>query len=239
MTDQPLRLLIHGASGRMGSALLRLAAEAPDLRVVAAVSRDGVAGGRDAVRAAALDAAGDFDVAVDFSLPDALAPLLALCQARARPLVSGTTGLSPAQRASLQAAGEAIPVLWAANFSLGVVILEDLVERAARALPGWQARIVETHHVRKLDAPSGTALVLARAVTRGNGVDPLIESIREGDVVGDHRIELQGPGERLVFEHQAADRDIFARGALEAARLLARQPPGFHRFADLLAAPGG
>jgi 4-hydroxy-tetrahydrodipicolinate reductase len=239
MTGPTLRLLVHGASGRMGGALLRLAAAAPDLRVVAAVSREGAAGGAQGVAAAGLDAAPDFDVAIDFSLPDALSPLLEFCQARARPLVCGTTGLSAAQRASLEAAGARIPVLWAANFSLGVVVLEDLVERAGRALPGWSARIVETHHLRKLDAPSGTALVLARALARGGGVDPAIESIREGDVVGDHRVELLGPGERLLFEHQAGDRDIFASGALEAARLLARQRPGVHRFADLLGARSG
>ena len=234
MTNSPLRLLVHGASGRMGSALLRLAATAPDLRVVAAVSRQGIAGGALALRSVDLDAAPEFDVAIDFSLPEALDPLLVLCGQRGRALVTGTTGLTPALRARLEAAGDRIPVLWAANFSVGVVVLEDLVERATRALPGWRAQLVETHHVRKLDAPSGTALVLARAAERGSGTAPAIESIREGEVVGNHRIELQGPGELLLLEHRAADRDIFASGALEAARLLARQGPGLHRFADLL-----
>ena len=234
MTDTPLRVLVHGASGRMGGTLLRLIAQAPDLRIVAAVSRQGVAGGAMALLSADLDAAPEFDVAIDFSLPDALEPLLALCETRARALVSGTTGLSPALRARLAAAGDRIPVLWAANFSLGVVVLEDLVERAARSLPGWRVELVETHHAGKLDIPSGTALVLARAAARGSGSAPAIESIREGEVVGDHRIELRGPGEILVLEHRAADRDIFATGALEAARLLARQGPGLHRFADLL-----
>jgi 4-hydroxy-tetrahydrodipicolinate reductase len=234
VSDAPLRLLVHGASGRMGAALLRLAAAAPDLLVVAAVSRGGDAGAPVGLASARLDEAPDFDVAIDFSLPEALGPILALCEARGRPLVSGTTGLSEAQRAALQAAGAGIPVVWASNFSLGVVVLEDLVERAARALPGWDLRIVETHHVHKKDAPSGTALTLGRAAARGNGRMPAIESLREGEVVGDHRIELRGAGETLVLEHQAANRDIFAAGALEAARRLARQPPGLHGLAGLV-----
>jgi 4-hydroxy-tetrahydrodipicolinate reductase len=230
----PLRLLVHGASGRMGAALLRLAAAAPDLEVVAAVSRGGSAGGDVALASTQLDDAPAFDVAIDFSLPGALGPILALCESRARPLVSGTTGLSDAQRAALQAAGARIPVAWASNFSLGVVVLEDLVERAARALPGWELGIVETHHVHKLDAPSGTALTLGRAAARGNGRMPGIESLREGEVVGDHRVELRGGGETLLLAHHAADRDIFAAGALEAARRLAHRPPGLHRLADLV-----
>jgi 4-hydroxy-tetrahydrodipicolinate reductase len=234
VSDAPLRLLVHGASGRMGAALLRLAAAAPDLEVVAAVSRGGDAGGPIGLASARLDAAPEFDVAIDFSLPEALGAILALCEARGRPLVSGTTGLSEAQRGALQAAGARIPVAWASNFSLGVVVLEDLVERAARALPDWDLRIVETHHVHKKDAPSGTALTLGRAATRGNGRLPGIESLREGEVVGDHRVELRGAGETLVLAHHAADRDIFAAGALEAARRLARQPPGLHGLAGLV-----
>jgi len=230
----PLRLLVHGASGRMGAALLRLAAADPGLKVVAAVSRGGDAGGAIGLASADLAQAPDFDVAIDFSLPEAFGPILALCEARARPLVSGTTGLSEAQRAALQAAGERIPVAWASNFSLGVVVLEDLVERAARALPGWQVGIVETHHVHKQDAPSGTALTLGRAAARGNGAMAGIESLREGEVVGDHRVELRGTGETLLLAHHAADRDIFAAGALEAARRLAHRPAGLHRLADLV-----
>lgn len=233
MPDAPLRLLIHGASGRMGGALLRLAAAAPDLRVVAAVSRGGGAGGPAALRAADLADAADFDVAIDFSLPDALSPLLSLCEARGAPLVTGTTGLGEAGIARLRAASERIPVAWASNFSLGVVVLEAVVARVAAALPDWRVDVAETHHVHKKDAPSGTALTLARAAAAGRALPP-IESIREGEVVGDHLVRFSGPGEVLRFAHHAADRDIFAAGALEAARRLAGQPPGWHGLADLL-----
>ncbi|MEO7252399.1 MAG: dihydrodipicolinate reductase C-terminal domain-containing protein, partial [Arenimonas sp.] len=132
------------------------------------------------------------------------------------------------------AAGERIPVLWASNFSLGVVVLEDAVRRASSALKHWNLRIVETHHVHKKDAPSGTALSLARAAQGAGGVLPEIESIREGEVVGDHLVRFTGPGETLEFRHQATDRDIFAAGAIEAANLLVKRAPGLHRLGDLL-----
>jgi 4-hydroxy-tetrahydrodipicolinate reductase len=233
MPDTPLRLLIHGASGRMGGALLRLAAAAPDLRVVAAVSRAGDVGAAAALRADVLADAPEFDVAVDFSLPDALAPLLALCEARGRALVTGTTGLDAAAQARLRDAATHVPVVWASNFSLGVVVLESLVARVAAVLTDWRVDVVETHHVHKKDAPSGTALTLARAAAGGRGLPP-IESIREGEVVGDHVVRFLGPGETLHLAHHAGDRDIFAAGALEAARRLVQRPPGWHALPDLL-----
>lgn len=237
MSNSPIRVLIHGASGRMGSALLRLAALDPRVLVVAAASRSGVAAAGSKVRCIAVDdlaVSPAFDVAVDFSLPEALDPLLSLCLDRRAALLTGTTGLSPMQFARLTAAGERIPVLWASNFSLGVVVLEDVVRRASAALRHWDLRIVETHHVRKKDAPSGTALSLARAAQGAGGALPEIESIREGEVVGDHLVRFAGPGETLEFRHQATDRDIFAAGALEAATLLVRRAPGLHHLGDLL-----
>lgn len=233
---EPIRLLVHGASGRMGRAVLRLAAADARLRVVAAVSRSGApleVPETPMLAADALARCPDFDVAVDFSLPAALPPLLALCQARGAALVSGTTGLDPAQRAELEAAAARIPVLWASNFSLGVVVLEDLLRRAGAAL-GWPAEISETHHVHKLDAPSGTAISLAAAAAEVLGRTPAIESIREGEVIGTHRIRLLGPGECLELGHVALDRDIFARGALEGALRLHGRAAGRWRLSDLL-----
>lgn len=231
----PLRLLIHGASGRMGRALLRLAAEDPRWRLVAAVSRSGAP--IDAVPMFAgnqLPQCPDFDVAIDFSLPEGFDALLALCRKRGAALVCGTTGLSEAQRATLDAAGSDIPVLWASNFSLGVTVLEDLVRRAAETLASWEADITETHHVHKKDAPSGTALTLGRAVAASRGELPPIVSLREGEVIGEHTVRLSGPGECIELSHHAADRDIFARGALMAALALAGRPAGNYRLADLV-----
>src|SRR5690606_2300294 len=238
MSASPLRLLIHGASGRMGRALWRLAGESDGLQVVAGISRSGTAtpeaAGLRMLAAADMADAPAFDLMLDFSLPEAFDAALALCRQRGAGLVSGTTGLSPAQDAALDALAAQVPVLWAANFSAGVAVLSELVRQAAAALPGWDVDIVESHHVHKKDAPSGTALALGAAVEQGRGRPPAYASLRAGDIVGEHLVQLTGPGERLELLHRAGNRDIFARGALEAARRLAGRPAGRYGFAELL-----
>ena len=231
----PIRLLIYGASGRMGRALLRLAAADARFTVVAAVTRSG--GDVDGTHALAVEqvaSAPDFDVLVDFSLPAAFDAALALCVQRGCALVSGTTGLSDAQRTALDAAATSIPLVWSANFSLGVAVLNELVRRAAVALPGWDCGIVETHHTRKLDAPSGTALSLGATIASVRGAQPPIVSLREGDIVGEHTVQFTGIGERLELVHRATDRDIFARGALQAAACVHGKPPARYGLADLV-----
>ena len=220
----------------MGQSLLRLAADDPALQVVAAVARglDGrIIEGIPRFASSELAGVPAFDVAVDFSLPEGLEALQGLCQARGAALVSGTTGLSSTLQAALAAAATNIPVAWASNFSLGVAVLHDLVERAARALPGWDCDIVEAHHTRKLDAPSGTALTLGDAAGAG-GASPRYASLRAGDIVGEHLVQFTGQGERLELVHRATNRDIFARGALHVAKRLAGRAPGLYRIADLL-----
>ena len=232
----PVRLLIHGASGRMGQALLRLCEEHDGCQVVAAVStrvQQRVVDGVPWFAAAELGNVPEFDVAVDFSLPTAFDAVLGLCRKRGRPLVSGTTGLSAAQREAMQEAAAGIAVLWASNFSLGVAVLHELVERAATMLPGWDCDIIETHHVHKKDAPSGTALTLGAAAAEG-GAQARYASIRAGDVVGEHSVQLTDAGERIELVHRATNRDIFARGALHAAHRIAGKPPGVHQLRELL-----
>lgn len=232
-----VRILVHGASGRMGQALLRLAAEREDVCVFAAVSgrppRQRVIDGVPYFGATELGGVPAFDVAVDFSLPGGFDALLALCLKRSAALVSGTTGLEDAQRAALASAGGSIPVLWASNFSLGVAVLEDLVARAAAVLPGWDCDIVESHHTRKLDAPSGTALTLGAAAA-GQGATPHYASIRAGDIVGEHLVQFTSHGERIELVHRATNRDIFASGALHVAARMAGRAPGRYTIADLL-----
>lgn len=233
----PLRVLIHGANGRMGQALLRLAGEAPDCEVVAAISRDATVRMVDGIprfAASELDSVPLFDVAIDFSQPDGFNRLLAVCVVRGKPLVSGTTGLSKSQFDTLDAATVRIPAVWASNFSLGVAVLHDLVARAARALPGWDCDIVESHHARKLDAPSGTAMTLGDAAATG-GATPRYLSIRAGDIVGEHCVQFTGIGERIELTHRAGNRDIFAAGALHVARALRQREPGRYQVIDLLA----
>jgi 4-hydroxy-tetrahydrodipicolinate reductase len=236
--SEPVRLLIHGASGRMGRALLRLAGDDPRFAVVAAVSGQGravpEAGDVPVLAVDALDSAPAFDVCIDFSLPDGFDRIVDVCQARGAALVSGTTGLDDAQRAALGRAAGRIPVLWASNFSLGVAVLAELVRRASAALPEWSIDIVESHHVHKKDAPSGTALTLGAATGRP---DVHYASLRAGDIVGEHTVQFTGLGERIELTHRATHRDLFARGALEAAARLAGRPAGRHSIAEVIMGP--
>ncbi len=221
----------------MGRTLLRLAASEDAFDVVAAVSRSAQtpsSDGRWFIPAQGSEIP-DFDVAVDFSLPGSMAFLLDLCRARRAALVSGTTGISPDEQTALDAAASDIAILWAPNFSLGVAVLGALVQRAAAALPAWDVDIVELHHSGKRDAPSGTALKLADAVAAGSGRPARFHSLRAGDAVGEHSVQLSGRGERLELIHRATDRDVFAQGALFAARWLAHQPAGRYRLEDALA----
>lgn len=222
----------------MGQALLRLAPGCDEVSVVAAVSRaqppQRIVDGVPHFSHQELHGVPAFDVAIDFSLPQGFSSILALCGERGAALVSGTTGLEAEQRDALQQASSRIPVLWAANFSLGVAVLSELVERAARSLPGWDCDIVESHHVHKKDAPSGTALALGAAAGEG-GASPHYASLRAGDIVGEHFVQFTGLGERVELNHRATDRDIFARGALHAAARLPGRAPGMYRLRDLLA----
>lgn len=234
----PARLLVHGASGRMGRAILRLAQADSRFRVVAAiVGRDPDAlgdAGVPVLHAARADSAPDFDIAVDFSLPQGFDGILSLCLDRDAALVSGTTGLAESQRDALGAAGSRIAIVWAANFSLGVMVATELARRAAAALAPWDCDIVEAHHAGKKDMPSGTALALGAAVQAGRGRPPSYSSLRAGDIVGEHTVQFSGFGERLEIIHRATDRDIFARGALAAAARLIAMPAGRYALADLL-----
>ena len=191
---------------------------------------------------------------VDFSSPSAFDAALALALQRRVALVSGTTGLSPLQSAALRQAAQRIPVLWASNFSLGVALLLRFSRMAARVLPDWDCEIVEMHHRRKVDAPSGTALSLGEAVAEGRdvvlqavaahgrsgqaGARPAGEigfhALRGGGVVGDHTVVFASEDERVELTHRAANRDLFARGALHAALRLARAEPGWYSMDDVL-----
>lgn len=238
MNAIPIRLLVHGASGRMGQAVLRLAAaQADQVTVVAAVTRkppaQRVVEGVPFFAAAELSGVPDFDVAIDFSLPEGFDAILETCASRGAALVSGTTGLSDDQRSALMTASGKIPLVWASNFSLGVAVLATLVERAAAMLEGWDCDIVESHHVHKRDAPSGTALTLGEAAA-SSGAEVRYASLRAGDIVGEHLVQFTGLGERIELIHRATNRDVFARGALHVAARLADRPAGAYQVADLL-----
>ena len=222
-TTQRTRVLIHGGSGRMGQTLLRLLPEFPALELVGAPARD------------SLTDAPAFDVAIDFSLPQGLAGIAALCKSRGAALVSGTTGLDDEQLELLYALAADVPVLWASNFSLGVAVLDRLVAQASPILSGagWQCDVIEQHHIHKLDAPSGTALTLGASAERG-GAEVRYVSTRAGDIVGEHTVQFAGTGERIELVHRATNRDIFARGALHCAQLLVGSAAGMKSVAEVL-----
>lgn len=227
-TRGPLRLLVHGSLGRMGQRIVACADQEPGARVVQAMDR------RDACTLRR----GDVDVVVDFSSEEGALRAAELAEGLGAALLVGTTGLSAAAREGIARTAAGVPAMIAPNTSLGVAVTRLLVAEAARLLPGFDVDIVETHHTRKLDAPSGTAKSLAEAVGRGLGkpMDPSrIHAIRAGDVVGDHQVSFSGPGERVTVAHHATSRDLFALGALRMARWLATQQPGMHTYDDWFA----
>lgn len=256
----PIRLAINGATGRMGRTLLDLLRDDARFEVVAALTAPGVPQlgepvyhDRAAPRFRADWPQESLDAVIDFSGQGGLAAALEHCQARGIALVSGTTGIDASLKACLAQAAQHIALMHASNFSLGVALLTRLLRQAAAALPAWDLEIVEAHHCRKLDAPSGTALTLgeAAAAARGttlarDGVTGAREGarregsigfavVRGGDIVGEHTALLIGQGERLELGHRATDRAIFARGAIEAAYWLSVQAPGAYTLDALLA----
>src|SRR5690606_23690058 len=266
MTD--MALVVVGAAGRMGQTLVRVIHETPGVRLSGAVARQGAPQlGRDAGELAGVGPLGvavsddplpvfaKADGVLDFSAP-AASVTYAGYAAQARIVhVIGTTGLSADDEAKIAAAARHATIVKSGNMSLGVNLLAVLVEQAARALPAdFDIEILEMHHRNKVDAPSGTALLLGHAAAEGRGVEleeasvrvrdghtgPRPEgsigfaTLRGGSVVGDHSVMLAGPGERVVLSHNAEDRAIFARGAVRAALWARDKKPGLHSMRDVL-----
>jgi 4-hydroxy-tetrahydrodipicolinate reductase len=239
-----IRIGIFGSNGRMGRAIAELIAGG------AAELAGGADQGDDAEALARAS-----DVIVDFSSPAALGEHLAAAHATGTPIVIGTTGLGPDHHAAIDAAARAIPVLQAANTSLGVNLLAHLVrETASRLGAGWDIEIVEMHHRHKVDAPSGTGLLLGQAAAAGRGVELSEAAVRSrdgitgerpegaigfavlrgGSIAGDHQVIFAGEGERIELGHRAESRAIFAQGAVKAALWLAGKPAGRYAMADVL-----
>jgi 4-hydroxy-tetrahydrodipicolinate reductase len=177
------------------------------------------------------------DVAIDFSNADAITEISAAALQHRKPLVIGTTGHSREQRRLIEETAQSLPVVFASNFSIGVNVLFWLTCKAAEQLGGdFDAEIIETHHKMKKDAPSGTAKTLAEVLkaSKKTQTEISIQSIREGDVVGEHTVIFRGPSERLELTHRAASREIFARGVLHAAKWIINQPPGLYSMQDVL-----
>lgn len=239
------RLIIVGAKGRMGQALLACAAQHPDVKVTGQIDMG------DDVRSVIESA----EVVVDFSFHSATAELATLCAWNNKALVIGTTGHSPQEKDHITGLASRIPMVWSSNYSTGVNTLFWLTRRAAEILgPGFDLEVIEMHHRMKKDAPSGTAATLAEilAAARRQQVKEVLRhgrqgivgertsteigmhSLRGGDVVGDHTVIFAAAGERVELTHRASTRDTFANGALRAARWVVSQKPGLYTMQDVL-----
>jgi 4-hydroxy-tetrahydrodipicolinate reductase len=239
------RVCVLGPSGRMGKALLDAARDRADLCISSTADQ-----GDDLALAFAA-----CDVYIDFTTPDSTRAAAELAAARGVPAVIGTTGLGADATRAIAALAERAPVIVSANFSLGVNLLLGLARTASRALgPEWDAEVVETHHKLKRDAPSGTALAIARAIAAGRGVDydsvkrhardgdigPRaageigVSSVRGGDIIGEHVAYFFGGAERIELAHRATSRSIFATGALRAAAWLVGKPAGSYTMQSVL-----
>jgi 4-hydroxy-tetrahydrodipicolinate reductase len=262
-----VRIVVAGASGRMGRVLVRVIAETKGCVLSGALEAKGHPDlGQDAGRLAGLKPLGvvltddassllaKAGAIVDFTVPRVSVALAGLAAEAHVVHVIGTTGCSPDDDAKIRDAAQRTVVIKSGNMSLGVTLLAALVKRAAKALPDFDVEIVEMHHGKKVDAPSGTALLLGEAAASGRGIaladhairardgqtgprrqgDIGFASLRGGTVVGEHEVILAGPGERVALSHSAEDRAIFAHGAVAAAFWGQGKKPGLYAMADVL-----
>lgn len=263
-----IKIAVCGACGRMGKRIIACAAEERGIAISGAVEHEGhtclgldagecAGAGRIGVAVASdlASAARGADVIVDFSGREAAGRNASVAASLGKPIVIGTTGLGDAEMRTVKKASRKVACLVAPNMSVGVNLLFRLAKEVARALgDDYDVEIVETHHRLKKDAPSGTALRLARAVAEGRGADLAkaavygrkgepgerprgqigIHAVRQGDIVGDHVVSFAAAGERIELAHRATSRDTFARGALRAARWIAGKAPGMYEMGDVL-----
>jgi len=246
MTNTNTSIIVHGASGRLGSRICAIALADPSITLAGAITHPGSsrlghgivgdAPSKSTIKYTIFDDQ-RADVVIDFSSDDGARRALEIALASRAALLVGTTALSSDTVETLRAASKKISVLLAPNTSLGVAVLAESLARVARALgPGYDISIVEAHHNKKKDAPSGTALRLARASeAAGFPLKPdQIVAIRGGDVVGEHTVRFAGTGEYIELTHRATTRDVFAHGAIRAAKWLAHRPAGWHTMEDVL-----
>lgn len=247
-----INIIISGCNGHMGHVVESICAADPQVSVVAGFD---ILGSKDRdfpVYTSPDQFSGEADVVIDFSHPSALSTLLAFCKKRGIPAVLATTGYSPEQLAEIDEAAKVVPIFRSANMSLGINVVVELIKKAASILDGYDIEIVERHHNRKVDAPSGTALMLADAAAgavsydaeyvydRHNVRHPRdkqeigISAVRGGSIVGDHEVIFAGRDEVIELHHHAASREIFANGAVKAAKFLVGKVPQLYSMSDLV-----
>lgn len=248
-----IKIIISGCNGHMGRVVAEICAADPQVNVVAGFDVLGSSDRDFPVYTTPDQFTGEADAVIDFSHPSALTPLLSFCKNRGVAAVLATTGYSPEQLAEIDEAAKSVPIFRSANMSLGINVVVELIKKAAAILDGYDIEIVERHHNRKVDAPSGTALMLADAAASALPYEPDyvyerhsvrhprdkreigISAVRGGTIVGDHEVIFAGRDEVIELHHHAASREIFASGAVKAAKFISGKASGLYSMADLVA----
>lgn len=235
-----VKIAVSGALGKMGKRIINLIGQDADLRLVAALERKGHSNiGTSAGGVKVSDNPTDIkeaDCLIEFSTPQATLEHLDFALQYKKPMIIGTTGLNDQQKNKIMNSSRHISIVFSPNMSIGVNLLFNLVKEAAEKLGGgYTVDMVEAHHLHKKDAPSGTAKRLAEIVKSASGTEVRdIKSIREDEIVGDHRVIFESEFDRIELLHSAKTRDIFARGALEAAKWIIDKPTGLYTMQDVL-----
>lgn len=223
-----IKIAVSGSKGKMGSRIIDLAKGDPEFQCTGEFDVDGNAG--DAIKGC--------DCLVEFTAPEATMEHLAICEKDKKGIIIGTTGLSEEQVNKIKEASANIPVVISPNMSVGVNLLFKLVETASKILDSeYEISILEAHHAEKKDAPSGTAKEIEKIVKniKGKDTDVVISSVREGEIVGEHTITFESDVDLIEITHSAKTRDIFAKGALQAAKFIAGKKNGLFTMKDVLA----
>lgn len=250
---QPIKILLSGCNGKMGRRIAESAAAREDCKIVAGIDVSAQPLDDFPVFSSPAQCSEQADVIIDFSHPNALPALLDYALKTRTPAVIATTGLSSEQIASIEAASKQIPLFFTANMSLGVNLLAELAKKAAIVLGGqFDIEIIEKHHNQKIDAPSGTALMLANEISSVMRTPPQyvfdrhavrkkrdpndigIHAVRGGTIVGEHEVLFAGPDETISLTHSATSKEVFATGSLNAAVFLCGKPTGLYNMGDLL-----
>lgn len=228
-----MKVVVSGSTGRIGQELIKLIKAHPVWHLTGLINRKGFSRDGDLYMAPTSSHI-QADVVIDFSLPDHTEALGQFCACHQLPLVSGTTGLAAQHFKVFDTLAQKLPVLWAPNMSLGIYFLHQMIQQLNVLGPDFKAEIEETHHVHKKDSPSGTALLLQQALHKHTGQECPVQAERKADVFGVHKIKLTSKSEQLLLSHEALNRSVFAKGALQAAELLYKKPAGRYSLQDVL-----
>ncbi len=247
------RIIMNGCNGKMGQVITRLVNEDNECEIAAGFDINDTIENPYPVFSKPDDFSGEADVVIDFSHPSSLTTILSFCKKRKMPIIICTTGLSDEQKKEFEAASKEIPVFFSANMSLGINLLIALAKKAAKLLEGnFDIEIVERHHNQKIDAPSGTALAIADAIDetlsypaeyvydrhsvrrKRKKTEIGLHAVRGGTIVGDHDIIFAGNDEVIELKHSAASKEVFAVGAIKAAKFITDKPAGMYNMSDIL-----